>query len=157
MGTTIEQLRERVHGQVIAPEDEGYDEARAVYNAMIDKRPAVVVRPANAGDVMAAVDHARENGLDLAVRGGGHGVPGFGTCDDGVAVDLSSMRSVRVDPRSRTARAEGGATIGDFNAATHAFGLAPPAGSSRPRARLASPSAVGSATSRAATACRSTT
>ncbi|HEV8088001.1 MAG TPA: oxidoreductase, partial [Actinomycetota bacterium] len=70
MGTTIEQLREQVHGQVIAPEDEGYDEARAVYNAMIDKRPAVVVRPANAGDVIAAVNHARENGLDLAVRGG---------------------------------------------------------------------------------------
>jgi FAD/FMN-containing dehydrogenase len=124
MGTTIEQLREQVHGQVIAPEDEGYDEARAVYNAMIDKRPAVVVRPANAGDVIAAVNHARENGLDLAVRGGGHGVPGFGTCDGGVAIDLSSMRGVRVDPAARTARAEGGATLGDFNAATHAFGLA---------------------------------
>ena len=76
MGTTIEQLRERVHGAVITPEDADYDDARAVYNAMIDKRPAVVVRPANAGDVMAAVDHARENGLDLAVRGGGHGVRG---------------------------------------------------------------------------------
>ena len=91
---------------------------------MIDKRPAVVVRPANAGDVIAAVNHARENGLDLAVRGGGHGVPGFGTCDGGVAIDLSSMRGVRVDPRARTARAEGGADLGDFNAATHAFGLA---------------------------------
>jgi FAD/FMN-containing dehydrogenase len=121
---TLEQLREQVRGQVIAPDDEGYDEARAVYNAMIDRRPAVVVRPANAGDVIAAVGFARETGIDLAVRGGGHGVPGFGTCDGGVAIDLSSMRGVRVDPAARTARAEGGATLGDFNAATHAFGLA---------------------------------
>ena len=105
-------------------EDEGYDEARKVYNAMIDKRPRVVVRPANAGDVMAAVDFARENDLDLAVRGGSHSVPGFGTCDDGVVVDLSAMRGVRVNPGNRTARAEGGATWGDFNAATYAFGLA---------------------------------
>jgi FAD/FMN-containing dehydrogenase len=109
---------------VIAPDDEGYDEARAVYNAMIDRRPVAVVRPANAGDVIAAVGFARETGVDLAVRGGGHGVPGFGTCDGGVAIDLSSMRGVRVDPVARTARAEGGATLGDFNAATHAFGLA---------------------------------
>jgi FAD/FMN-containing dehydrogenase len=121
---TIEQLRERVRGAVITAEDEGYDEARRVYNAMIDKRPRVVVRPANAGDVMAAVDFARENRLDLAVRGGSHSVPGFGTCDDGVVVDLSSMRGIRVDPGNQTARAEGGATWGDFNAATYPFGLA---------------------------------
>jgi FAD/FMN-containing dehydrogenase len=122
-GSTIEQLRERVRGQVVAPSDEGYDEARAVYNAMIDRHPTVVVRAANAGDVIAAVDHARETGADLAIRGGGHSVPGFGTCD-GVVIDLSGMRSVRVDPAARTARAEGGATWGDFNAATGAFGLA---------------------------------
>jgi FAD/FMN-containing dehydrogenase len=109
---------------VITRDDDGYDEARKVYNAMIDRRPRVVVRTANAGDVMAAVDFARENQLDLAVRGGAHSVPGFGTCDDGVVIDLSAMRSVRVDPVNRTARAEGGATWGDFNAATHAFGLA---------------------------------
>ncbi len=121
---TIEHLRERVRGEVITPPDEGYEEARKVYNAMIDRRPRVVVRCANAGDVMAAVEFARENQLDLAVRGGGHSVPGFGTCDDGVVVDLSHMRSVRVDPKTRTARAEGGATWGDFNHATHAFGLA---------------------------------
>jgi FAD/FMN-containing dehydrogenase len=121
---TIEQLRERVRGAVIAPDDEGYDDARAVYNAMIDKRPAAVVRPVNAGDVIAAVDHAREGGLDVAIRGGGHSVPGFGTCDDGIVIDLSHMRGTRVDPMARTARAEGGATWGDFNAATHAFGLA---------------------------------
>lgn len=122
--TVIDQLREQVRGDVIAPDDEGYDEARAVYNAMIDRRPAVIVRAANAGDVMAAVNLARENQLDLAVRGGGHSVPGFGTCDDGVVIDLSGMRGVRVDPVASTARAEGGATWGDFNAATYPFGLA---------------------------------
>jgi FAD/FMN-containing dehydrogenase len=91
---------------------------------MIDRRPRVIVRCANAGDVIAGVEFAREHQLDLAVRGGGHSVPGFGTCDDGVVVDLCRMRGVRVDPQARTARAEGGATWGDFNHATHAFGLA---------------------------------
>jgi FAD/FMN-containing dehydrogenase len=125
MGTSIvDRLREQVRGTVIGPGDEGYDDARRVYNAMIDRRPAVVIRAANAGDVMAAVNAAREAGVDLAVRGGGHGVPGFGTCDDGVVIDLSAMRGVRVDPVTRTARAEGGATWGDFNAATYPFGLA---------------------------------
>jgi FAD/FMN-containing dehydrogenase len=121
---TIDQLREQVRGDVIAPDDEAYEEARKVYNAMIDKRPAVVVRPVNAGDVIAAVNFARESGIDLAIRGGSHGVPGFGTCDGGVVVDLSRMKGVRVDPAKRAARAEGGATWGDLNAATHAFGLA---------------------------------
>ena len=121
---TIERLREQVRGSVIGPDDDGYDAARTVYNAMVDRRPAVVVRAANAGDVIAAVDFAREAGVDLAVRGGGHSVPGFGTCDDGVVIDLAGMRGVRVDPDARTARAEGGATWGDVNAATHAFGLA---------------------------------
>jgi FAD/FMN-containing dehydrogenase len=121
---TIEQLREHVQGRVTGPGDEGYDEARAVYNAMIDRRPAVVVQPADANDVVAAVNFAREGGLDLAVRGGGHSVPGFGTVDDGVVIDLSGMRRVQVDAAARTARAEGGATWGDFNDATYAFGLA---------------------------------
>ncbi len=121
---TIDQLRTQVRGRVIAAGDEGYEDARKVYNAMIDRHPALVVRPVNSGDVMAAVNYARDAGLDLAVRGGGHSVPGFGTVDDGVVIDLSSMRSVRVNPRNRRAWAEGGATWGDFNAATHAFGLA---------------------------------
>jgi FAD/FMN-containing dehydrogenase len=121
---TIDELREQVRGEVIGPGDDGYEEARRVYNAMIDRRPAVVVRAVNAGDVIASVNFARENQLDLALRGGGHSVPGFGTCDDGVVIDFSRMRGVRVDPPSQTARAEGGATWGDFNAATHAFGLA---------------------------------
>ena len=123
-GLTIEQLRERVRGEIITPDDEAYEEARTVYNAMIDRRPRVVVRAADTGDVMAAVDFARENGLVLAVRGAGHSVPGFGTCDDGVVIDLGGMRNVRVDPAGQTARAGGGATWGDVNHATYPFGLA---------------------------------
>jgi len=123
-GITLDQLRERTRGMVIDPEDPAYDVARKVYNGMIDRRPAVVVRPVNVGDVMAAVDLARENGVDLAIRGGGHSVPGFGTCDGGVVIDLSGMRGVHVDPVAGLARAEGGATWGDFNAATYPFGLA---------------------------------
>jgi FAD/FMN-containing dehydrogenase len=121
---TIAQLREHVRGDVVTPDDAGYEDARKVYNAMIDRRPGVVVRPANVEDVIAAVNFARESSLDLAVRGGGHSVPGFGTVDDGVVIDLSRMRGVRVDPENQRARAEGGATWGDFNAATHEFGLA---------------------------------
>ncbi|MEV6229530.1 FAD-binding oxidoreductase [Saccharopolyspora shandongensis] len=124
MGITVAQLREQVRGAVIDRDDAGFDQARRVYNAMIDRRPQVVVQCRNAGDVAAAVGYARENGLDLAVRGGGHSVPGFGTCDDGVVIDLAPMRGVRVVPGSRTVRAEGGATWGDVDAATHAFGLA---------------------------------
>jgi len=125
MGTLdLEQLREKVRGDIVTPSDDGYDEARTVYNAMIDRHPAVVVRCRDAGDVMAAVTAAGENELDLAIRGGGHSVPGFGTCDDGVVIDLGQMRGVRVDPNAMTARAEGGATWGDFNHATGAYGLA---------------------------------
>src|SRR5262245_29908208 len=91
---------------------------------MIDRRPAVIVRAVNVGDVRSAVNFARDHGLDIAVRGGGHSVPGFGTCDGGVVIDFSSMRGVRVDAVRSTARVEGGATWGDLNAATHAFGLA---------------------------------
>ena len=120
----IDELRAQVRGEVIGPDDDRYEEARHVYNAMIDRRPAVVVRAANVGDVMAAVNFAREGGVDLAIRGGGHSVPGFGTCDGGVVIDLSAMRWVRVDPAAQTARAGGGATWGDFNATTYPFGLA---------------------------------
>jgi len=121
---TLDTLRQQVRGEVIGAEDQGYEEARRVYNAMIDRRPDVVLRAVNAGDVMAAVNFARESRLNVAVRGGGHSVPGFGTCDGGVVIDLSRMRGVRVEPAKQTARAEGGATWGDFNAAAHAFGLA---------------------------------
>jgi len=120
----LDRLREQVRGQVTAPGDEGYDEARGVFNGMIDKRPAAVVRAESPGDMVAAVNFARDAGLDLAVRGGGHSVPGFGTVDDGVVIDLSGMRGVEVDAGTKTARAQGGATWGDFNDATYPFGLA---------------------------------
>jgi FAD/FMN-containing dehydrogenase len=121
---TIEQLRERVRGEVITPADEGYEDARKVYNGMFDRRPAAVVRCTQTSDVAAAVAFARESELDLAVRGGGHSVPGFGTVDEGIVVDLNGMGSVDVDPDRRTARAGGGVTWGIFNDATHAYGLA---------------------------------
>lgn len=121
---TIDDLREQVRGDVVTQGDAGYDDARTVYNAMVNKRPLVVVRPQGTDDVTAAVGFARDSELDLSIRGGGHSVPGFGTNDDGVVIDLSSMRGVRVDPKTKTARAEGGATWGDFNDATHEFGLA---------------------------------
>jgi len=121
---TPSELRDHVRGEVVAPGDADYEDARLVHNGMIDKHPAVVVRVANAGDVMATIRYARDNGLDLSIRGGGHSGPGFGTNDGGVVIDFSRMRGVRVDPSAKTARAEGGTTWGDFNAATHAFGLA---------------------------------
>ncbi len=124
MSIQLDTLREGIRGIVIGPDDDGYDEARAVRNGMIDKRPAVIVQAANAGDVMTAVRFAGDSSLSVAVRGGAHSVPGFGTADDAVVVDLSAMRGVRVDPVTRTARVEGGATWGDLNAATYPFGLA---------------------------------
>jgi len=123
-GKAATELRGWVRGDVIAPGDERYDEARKVYNGMIDRRPAVVVRCAGVADVIAAVKAARAEGLNIAVRGGGHSVPGFGTADDALVVDLVRMKGIRVDPAARTARAEGGCTWGDYNHATHAFGLA---------------------------------
>ena len=121
---TASELRDLVRGDVIAPDDAGFEDARKVHNGMIDKRPAMIVRIANASDAMTTVNFARDSGLDLSVRGGGHSGPGFGTNDGGVVLDFSRMRGVRVDPGAKTARAEGGATWGDFNAATHAYGLA---------------------------------
>jgi len=124
MAMSLDELRRRVRGEVITAEDPAYDEARTVYNAMIDRRPLAVIRCTNGEDVAATVDFARENGVDLAVRGGGHSVPGFGTTDGGVVADLSPMREVDVDPSSQTARAQGGVTWGIFNEATYAHGMA---------------------------------
>ncbi|MPZ73843.1 MAG: FAD-binding protein [Nitriliruptorales bacterium] len=121
---TIEELRSAARGAVIGPDDGGYEGARAVYNAMIDRRPRVIVRPADVADVMATVTFARSAGLELAVRGGAHSVPGFGTVDDGVVLDLSSLKGIRVDPVTKTVRAQAGCTWGDLDHATHAFGLA---------------------------------
>ncbi|MCL8010031.1 FAD-binding oxidoreductase [Streptomyces sp. AS02] len=120
----LERLRGAVRGDIVEPGDPGYDEARRVYNAMHDRRPALIVRAVDAGDVIATVDFARDQGLALAVRGGSHSVPGYGTCDGGVVLDLALMRGIRVDPDSRTAWVEGGCTWADVNHATHAFGLA---------------------------------
>lgn len=122
--STINQLKGHVTGQVVTRDDPGYDESREVYNAMIDKRPLAVVRCTGNADVVAAVNFARDNQLPLAIRGGAHSVPGFGTCDDGVVIDLSGLRDVSVDPDARTARAQGGSTWADFNDATHIEGLA---------------------------------
>jgi FAD/FMN-containing dehydrogenase len=121
---TIDRLRQGLRGEVIAPDDDAYEEARKVLNAMIERRPAAIARCSETADVVAAVNFARENGLDVAIRGGGHSVPGFGTVDDGIVIDLSGMQGVTVDPERRTARAQGGATWGIFNDATHAHGLA---------------------------------
>src|SRR6266849_2683798 len=107
---TLEELRTRVHGQTIAVGDDAYDTARKVYNGMIDRRPRLIVRCTDVTDVMAGVEFAREQGLDLSIRGGAHSVPGFGTNDDGVVIDLAQMNGVRVDPQTRTVRAEGGCT-----------------------------------------------
>ena len=122
--TTIAELREQVRGPVIEPGEDGYEEHRRVHNGMHDRRPALIVRAAATTDAVAVVHYARDAGLDLAVRGGGHSAPGFGTCDGGVVLDLSLLNNVFVDRAKRTARAGGGATWGDFNHATHAYGLA---------------------------------
>jgi FAD/FMN-containing dehydrogenase len=115
-------------GRLIGPVDKDYDEARALYNGMIDKRPASIARCTDAADVIAAVNYGRENKLLVAIRGGGHSGPGFGSCDGGLVIDLSHMRSVRVDPSGRTVRVEPGCTAADLDHATHAFGLAVPLG-----------------------------
>ena len=128
MSDTMKTLTEAVRGRVIAPTDGGFDQARAVYNGMHDRRPAAVVQCLDSADVMATVAAAKELGLDLAIRGGGHSVPGFGTVDDGLVVDLSPMNNVRVDPSKKIARVGGGATWGDVDHATYPFGLAAPGG-----------------------------
>jgi len=124
----IEALRGSVRGAVLAPADPGYDDARAVWNAMIDRRPAVIVRCMSTADVIAAVGFARKHGLPASVRGGGHNVAGHAVAEAGVMIDLSLMNGVRVDPDLRRAWVEGGATWGVVDAATQAFGLATPGG-----------------------------
>ncbi|MGH9088405.1 MAG: FAD-binding oxidoreductase [Acidimicrobiales bacterium] len=121
-------LSGQITGEVVTPEDPGFEEARRVHNAMIDRRPALVARCRSVADVASALAAARRAGHPVAVRGGGHSGPGFGTIDGGVVVDLSPMCAVEVDPQRRTARVQGGATWGVVDAATHEHGLATPAG-----------------------------
>lgn len=117
-------LAQEIRGHLVQPDDAEYDAARSVWNGMIDRRPALVVRCAGAADVIAGLRFAREHELVVAIRGGGHNVAGFGTCDDGVVLDLSQMSDVRVDPRSQTARVGGGALWRQVDHETQAFGLA---------------------------------
>jgi FAD/FMN-containing dehydrogenase len=139
----VENLSASLRGPLIYPSDDNYDEARRVYNAMHDRRPSLIVQATDIADVIATVNFAREQGLDLAIRGGGHSVPGFGTCDDrggghsvpgfgtcddGIVLDLGWMKGIRVDSSGETVRAEGGCTLGELNHATYPLGVIVPAG-----------------------------
>lgn len=130
--TAIAQLRASLRGSVVLPDDEGYDDARAVWNAMIDRRPAAIVRCADADDVVRAVEFARNQDLLVAVRGGGHSFAGKATCDGGLVIDLSGMKRVEIDPVGRVARAQGGCTLADFDEATAVLGLATTLGTAPP-------------------------
>ncbi|MWL89703.1 FAD-binding oxidoreductase [Cupriavidus sp. SW-Y-13] len=124
----VDMLRHAVRGKVLLPNDPGYDIARTVWNATVDRRPAVIVQCTGTADVMQAVNFARDHGLSIAVRGGGHNIAGSAICNDGLVVDLSQLRSVHVDPRDRVAWVSPGATLGDFDHEAQALGLATPLG-----------------------------
>jgi FAD/FMN-containing dehydrogenase len=124
----IDLLREKVRGPVLQEGDAGYDEARVIWNGMIDRKPRVIVRCKGVADVIDAVNFGRDNQLDIAIRGGGHNVSGNAVCDDGVMIDLSLMKAAKVDPVARTAWVQGGAQLGDLDRETQLFGLVAPAG-----------------------------
>jgi FAD/FMN-containing dehydrogenase len=123
-----DRLAARLQGAVVRPDDPGYDEARKLYNAMIDKRPAVIAQVADVDDVVAAVSLGRESNLEVAIRGGGHNGAGLGSVEGGLVIDLSALSGVDVDPEARTVTIGGGALLGDVDRATNAHGLATPAG-----------------------------
>jgi FAD/FMN-containing dehydrogenase len=125
---TLDTLAELLRGELIGPGDDGYDEARRVWNGMFDRRPAGIARVEDAADVVAVVNHARETGMELAVRGGGHSSAGYSTVDDGIVLEFSRMRRVSVDPVARVARAQAGALWADVDRETQAHGLAVPGG-----------------------------
>ena len=124
----FEDFRSSQRGRTLSPGDDGYEEARKVWNGMIDRRPAVIARCAGVSDVINSINFARENNLLMSVRGGGHNIPGNSVCDGGIMVDLSPMKSVRVNPMKRTAHAEPGLTWAELDHETQAFGLATPGG-----------------------------
>jgi FAD/FMN-containing dehydrogenase len=125
---SVSALRESFAGEIVLPDDPGYDEARAVWNGMADRRPALVVRPSDVNDVVAALRFAREEDLLIAVRCGGHSIPGLSTCDDGIVIDLSRVRGAEVDSGSQTARVKGGSLLADLDDAAQQFGLVCPVG-----------------------------
>jgi FAD/FMN-containing dehydrogenase len=120
----IERLRTRLRGEIVLPRDAGYDRLRRLWNGMVDKRPAAIIRCATAGDVVEAVNFARASGLLVAIRSGGHSIAGLSSCDGGLMIDLSAMKGIQVDPERRIARAEPGLYLGEFDMATQEFGLA---------------------------------
>ena len=122
--SAIDQLAGTLRGRLILADDEGYNEARAVWNGMIDRRPALIAQGEHTADVMAAVNFAREHGLPLTVKAGGHNVAGKAVCDDGLAIDVGAVNTLRVDPAAQTALVGPGATWGEFDHEAHAFGLA---------------------------------
>src|SRR5580700_11535633 len=124
----ITKFGQSLRGSVIGRDHPSYDEARKLYNAIIDKRPLLIARCADVADVIAAVNFGRENKLPIAIRGGGHNGPGLGSVDDGLVIDLSTMKGVRVDPKHKTVRVGAGCTTGDVDHATQAFGQAVPFG-----------------------------
>ncbi|HEX9317165.1 MAG TPA: FAD-dependent oxidoreductase, partial [Actinomycetota bacterium] len=124
----VDELATRFLGELLRPGEAGYDEARRVWNAAIDRYPALIARCTGTADVMAAVNFARARHLVVAVRGGGHNVAGNAVCDGGLVIDLAWMKGIRVDPVRRTARAQPGLTWGEFDRETQAFGLATPGG-----------------------------
>jgi FAD/FMN-containing dehydrogenase len=126
--SAIEGLKKQVRGEILQSGDATYDETRSIYNAMIDRRPAAIVRPSGTEDVVAAVRFAREHGLPLSIRGGGHNVAGNAVCDDGVMLDMSKMKGIQIDKESRTAIADPGLTLGDYDKATTAQDLVSPMG-----------------------------
>jgi FAD/FMN-containing dehydrogenase len=126
--TSVSAFRDTFDGEIVLPDDPGYDAARVIWNGMFDRRPAIVVRPSGTSDVVSAVRFAREHALLVAVRSGGHSIPGFSTCDGGIVIDLSRMRGVRVDPQTRTARVNGGALLAELDDEAQVHGLACPVG-----------------------------
>src|SRR5436305_10641401 len=120
----VQELQSSFAGQLVREEDEGYEQARKVWNGYFDRRPALVARCASVEDVCAAVRFGTQNALPLAVRGGGHSAQGYGSWDEALVIDLSPMKEIDVDPATRTARAQGGVTWGEFDQATQAHGLA---------------------------------
>jgi FAD/FMN-containing dehydrogenase len=124
----VERFASEIRGRVLRRNDDGYEDARTIWNAMIDKRPALVVQPTGVADVVRAVNFAREHNLLLAIQGAGHNIAGNAVCEGGLMIDLSAMRTVRVDPQARVAHVGPGATLGDIDHETQAFGLAMPTG-----------------------------